>query len=44
MPFKNLLNGGTEGYKFNLNRDYLHPIPTQQLTINSQLKQNPGWN
>ena len=42
-PFKNLLNGGTEGYRFNLNRDYLYPIPTQQLTINPQLKQNPGW-
>ena len=41
--FGNLLNGGTEGYKFNLNRDYLMPLPTTQLTINPQLKQNPGW-
>lgn len=42
-PFKNLLNGGTQGYKFNVNRDYLYPIPINQLTLNPQLKQNPGW-
>ena len=41
--FKNTLNGGTEGYKFNINRDYLFPIPTNQLTLNPQLGQNPGW-
>ena len=41
--FKNTLNGGTEGFKFKLNRDYLLPIPTNQLTLNPQLKQNPGW-
>lgn len=22
---------------------YLHPIPTQELTLNSNMKQNPGW-
>ncbi|MDR2815377.1 MAG: RagB/SusD family nutrient uptake outer membrane protein [Proteiniphilum sp.] len=43
-PFKNTLNGGTEGYKFNVNRDYLYPIPTNQLTLNPDLKQNPGGN
>ncbi len=42
--FKSTLNGGTQGYKFNVNRDYLYPIPTNQLTLNPNLKQNPGWN
>jgi hypothetical protein len=41
--FKNTLNGGTQGFKFNEGRDYLYPIPTNQLTLNSKLKQNPGW-
>lgn len=31
------------GYQFKLNRDYLSPIPTQELTLNPVLKQNPGW-
>jgi hypothetical protein len=22
---------------------YLHPIPTQEITLNPNLKQNPGW-
>ena len=25
-------------------REYLYPIPSAQLTLNSQLTQNPGWN
>jgi hypothetical protein len=41
--FKNTLNGGTAGYKFNVSRDYLYPIPTNQLTLNPKLGQNPGW-
>ncbi|MGV3764458.1 sigma-70 family RNA polymerase sigma factor [Parapedobacter sp.] len=41
--FKNTLNGGAEGFKFDVNRDYLYPIPTNQLTLNPQLGQNPGW-
>ncbi len=41
--FKNTLNGGTQGFKFDVNRDYLYPIPTNQLTLNPQLGQNPGW-
>jgi len=41
--FKNTLNGGAQGFKFNINRDYLYPIPTNQLTLNPELKQNPGW-
>lgn len=31
------------GYNFDINRDYLLPVPTDQLTLNSQMKQNPGW-
>jgi hypothetical protein len=31
------------GYQFNLNRDYLWPIPESQLTLNPNLGQNPGW-
>jgi hypothetical protein len=41
--FKNTLNGGTQGFKFNLNRDYLYPIPTNERTLNPKLGQNPGW-
>ncbi|MDR2148063.1 MAG: RagB/SusD family nutrient uptake outer membrane protein [Tannerella sp.] len=42
-PFGNRLNGGTEGFKFNLNRDYLLPIPSNELRLNTNLGQNPGW-
>ena len=31
------------GYQFNVNRDYLSPISTEELTLNPALKQNPGW-
>ncbi|MDR1154846.1 MAG: RagB/SusD family nutrient uptake outer membrane protein [Bacteroidales bacterium] len=31
------------GYQFNLGRDYLSPIPTNELVLNPQLAQNPGW-
>jgi hypothetical protein len=31
------------GYQFKLNRDYLWPIPEDQLTLNPKLGQNPGW-
>jgi len=41
--FKNVFNGGTQGYKFDVKRDYLYPIPTNQLTLNPALGQNPGW-
>ena len=41
--FKNTLNGGTQGFKFNESRDYLYPIPVNELTLNPKLKQNPGW-
>lgn len=32
-----------KGYQFNLERDYLSPLPTNELTLNPELKQNPGW-
>jgi hypothetical protein len=31
------------GYQFNLGRDYLSPIPTNELVLNPNLTQNPGW-
>lgn len=31
------------GYQFKPDRDYLSPIPTQELTLNKNLTQNPGW-
>ena len=31
------------GYKFNPSRDYLAPIPSNEITLNPNLKQNPGW-
>jgi len=42
-PFADRMNGGTAGFKFNINRDYLLPIPQAQLTLNPQMEQNPGW-
>lgn len=41
-PFKSY-PAMNDGYKFNLNRDYLSPLPTNELTLNPDLKQNPGW-
>ncbi|UKJ07947.1 RagB/SusD family nutrient uptake outer membrane protein [Solitalea lacus] len=31
------------GYTFNPNRDYLSPLPTDDLLRNKKLTQNPGW-
>jgi starch-binding outer membrane protein, SusD/RagB family len=31
------------GWQFNPNRDYLLPVPEDQITLNSNLSQNPGW-
>ena len=48
----NLENGSTGGAitvlpsikkTFNEGRDYLFPLPTQELLLNKQLKQNPNW-
>ena len=30
-------------FPFNEERDYYYPLPTDQLSINPNLKQNPGW-
>jgi hypothetical protein len=34
---------GETGYGFDEGRDYLMPIPTDELTLNENLEQNPGW-
>lgn len=39
-PYQNSLPAG---YGFDPGRDYLSPIPTEQLTLNTSLNQNPGW-
>jgi hypothetical protein len=39
-PYQNSL---PTGYQFDPGRDYLAPISTEQLTLNSNLVQNPGW-
>lgn len=36
-------NLGSTGYQFNAERDYLDPIPNNELTLNPNLTQNPGW-
>jgi hypothetical protein len=42
-PYGNV-SVGTSGYNFNLNRDYLRPLPLTELTLNPALKpNNPGW-
>lgn len=33
-----------EGYQFRNKQDYLYSIPQDELTLNPNLKQNPGWN
>ena len=40
-PFSKLLLNG--GYNFNVQRDYLDCIPTNEITLNPALTQNPGW-
>lgn len=32
-----------DGYQFNLERDYLLPVPKLERTLNPKLSQNPGW-
>lgn len=48
-----ILTGGDKGNvliqpyaikTFNEDRDYLFPLPLNELTLNKNLKQNPGWN
>ncbi|MFH0759529.1 MAG: RagB/SusD family nutrient uptake outer membrane protein [Bacteroidota bacterium] len=31
------------GYGFDINRDYLDPLPINEITLNPKLGQNPGW-
>ncbi|GAA4309528.1 RagB/SusD family nutrient uptake outer membrane protein [Compostibacter hankyongensis] len=31
------------GYGFNIERDYLYPLPAYDLSLNEKLEQNPGW-
>ncbi|CAK7015190.1 MAG: SusD-like protein P2 [Petrimonas sp.] len=31
------------GWQFNPERDYLSPLPSDELTLNENLEQNPGW-
>lgn len=33
----------TTGNQFNVNRDYLLPVPINEITLNPNLTQNPGW-
>jgi hypothetical protein len=39
-PFKTVIPGG---YNFIVGRDYLENIPTNEITLNPNLTQNPGW-
>lgn len=32
-----------DGYSFRENQDYLDAIPVEELTLNENLEQNPGW-
>jgi len=39
-PYQQVLSGG---YGFDPERDYLAPLPSDELTLNPNLIQNPGW-
>jgi starch-binding outer membrane protein, SusD/RagB family len=39
-PYQQVL---PNGYGFDPGRDYLSPIPSDELTLNPDLTQNPGW-
>lgn len=42
-PLRYLLTGPNNGYGFDSNRDYLRPLPSNELILNTNLTQNPGW-
>jgi len=42
-PLMYILTGPNNGYGFNINRDYLRPLPSNELVLNPNLTQNPGW-
>ncbi len=43
VEFYKNISGMSSGYKFNVGRDYLAPLPQDQLVLNPDIKQNPGW-
>ncbi len=42
-PYLNVLKGTNGGWGFDPSKNYLKPLPTNDLTLNTALKQNPGW-
>jgi hypothetical protein len=42
-PYKTTLAGAGSTWGFNPGKHYLLPIPTNELTLNPSLKQNPGY-
>lgn len=40
-PYKRFIPDGH--FKFDPKKSYLWPLPTEQLVLNTNLKQNPGW-
>lgn len=40
-PYQRHIPGGH--FEFDPNKSYLLPIPTEQLVLNTNLRQNPGW-
>ena len=43
QPVRNYLNVNISERRFNKDRDYLWPIPSDQVQINPNLQQNPNW-
>ncbi|MDR0688314.1 MAG: RagB/SusD family nutrient uptake outer membrane protein [Prevotellaceae bacterium] len=44
FPYANQQAVAATGYNFDVNRDYLRPLPTDQLVLNPKLApNNPGW-
>jgi hypothetical protein len=42
-PYATVLKGAGGTWGFDPNKNYLMPIPTNELTLNAGIKQNPGW-
>ena len=42
-PYKTALTGANGGWGFKPDRNYLMPLPTNEITLNPGLKQNPGY-
>ena len=42
-PYVGVLSGPNGGWGFKPGRDYLLAIPSNELTLNKNLTQNPGW-